>query len=70
MSISVSIVEDDAGVRGSLAKLIGSAPGFRCVSEHATAESALLSSTCFWLLWMSGKELERVANKWGSNHQP
>ena len=41
MSISVSIVEDDAGVRGSLAKLIGSAPGFRCVSEHATAESAL-----------------------------
>jgi DNA-binding NarL/FixJ family response regulator len=41
MSISVSIVEDDAGVRGSLARLIDSSPGFRCLSVHATAESAL-----------------------------
>jgi DNA-binding NarL/FixJ family response regulator len=41
MSIRVSIVEDDAGVRTSLAKLIDSSPGFRCVSKHATAESAL-----------------------------
>ncbi|HWH70266.1 MAG TPA: response regulator transcription factor [Candidatus Sulfotelmatobacter sp.] len=41
MSIAVSIVEDDAGVRGSLARLIDSSPGFRCVSQHPSAESAL-----------------------------
>ena len=41
MSISVSIVEDDAGVRASLARLIDGAPGFRCLSQHPTAESAL-----------------------------
>lgn len=42
MSISVSIVEDDSGVRSMLAKLINSSPGYRCVSEHADAESALI----------------------------
>jgi len=41
MRLSVSIVEDDAGVRASLAKLIDSSPGFRCLSQHPTAESAL-----------------------------
>jgi DNA-binding NarL/FixJ family response regulator len=41
MSISVSIVEDDPQVRGSLAKLIDGAPGFRCVSRHGSAEDAL-----------------------------
>lgn len=41
MSIAVSIVEDDPQVRGSLAKLIDSAPGFRCVSRHGSAENAL-----------------------------
>lgn len=41
MSISVSIVEDDAGVRSSLAKLIDSSPGFRCLTQHPTGESAL-----------------------------
>jgi len=41
MTISVSIVEDDPGVRGTLAKLINSSPGYRCVSEHDSAESAL-----------------------------
>jgi DNA-binding NarL/FixJ family response regulator len=41
MSISVSIVEDDAQVRASLAKLIDSSPGFRCVSQHGSAETAL-----------------------------
>ena len=41
MSISVSIVEDDAQVRASLAKLIDSSPGFRCVSQHGSAENAL-----------------------------
>lgn len=41
MSISVSIVEDDGGVRTSLARLIDSSPGFRCLSQHPTAEDAL-----------------------------
>src|SRR5450756_2971703 len=41
MSISVSIVEDDPGVRSTLAKLINSSPGYRCVSQHASAENAL-----------------------------
>src|SRR5689334_7085525 len=41
MSIAVSIVEDDPQVRSSLAKLIDSAPGFRCVSRHGSAEDAL-----------------------------
>ena len=41
MSIAVSIVEDDPGVRSSLVKLINSSPGYRCVSQHSSAESAL-----------------------------
>lgn len=41
MSISVSIVEDDAQVRGSLVKLINGSPGYRCVSQHASGETAL-----------------------------
>jgi DNA-binding NarL/FixJ family response regulator len=41
MSISVSIVEDDPEVRASLARLIDNSPGFRCVSQHASAEGAL-----------------------------
>jgi DNA-binding NarL/FixJ family response regulator len=41
MSISVSIVEDDPEVRASLARLVDSSPGFRCVSQHASAENAL-----------------------------
>jgi DNA-binding NarL/FixJ family response regulator len=41
MSIAVSIVEDDAQVRASLGKLIDSAPGYRCVSQHSSAENAL-----------------------------
>jgi DNA-binding NarL/FixJ family response regulator len=41
MSVTVSIVEDDPLVRGSLAKLIDGAPGFRCLSRHASAEDAL-----------------------------
>ena len=43
MTISVSIVEDDAEVRRSLARLINSSPGYRCVSEHPSAEEALES---------------------------
>lgn len=42
MSIAVSIVEDDPQVRSSLAKLIDSSPGYRCVSRHGSAEEALL----------------------------
>ncbi len=42
MSIAVSIVEDDPQVRGSLAKLIDGAPGFRCVSVHGSAEDAFV----------------------------
>ena len=41
VSITVSIVEDDPEVRGSLARLINSSPGYRCVSEHASGENAL-----------------------------
>ena len=41
MSISVSIVEDVAEVRASLAKLINGSPGYRCVSHHASGEAAL-----------------------------
>jgi len=41
MTISVSIVEDDAEVRRSLARLINSSPGYRCVSEYPSAEEAL-----------------------------
>ena len=41
MTISVSIVEDDAEVRTSLAKLINGSPGYRCVSQHASGEAAL-----------------------------
>jgi len=42
MNIAVSIVEDNAQVRASLAKLIDGTPGFCCVSRHGDAESALL----------------------------
>jgi len=41
MLINISIVEDDVRVRGSLARLIDSTEGFRCVSQHPTAENAL-----------------------------
>ncbi len=41
MNITVSIVEDDAEVRSSLARLIDSSPGYRCASQHASGEEAL-----------------------------
>lgn len=41
MSIRVSIVDDDRGIRESLAVLVNGSPGFSCVSTHATAEEAL-----------------------------
>jgi DNA-binding NarL/FixJ family response regulator len=39
--ITVSIVEDDVRVRGTLARLIDRSEGFRCVSQHPSAENAL-----------------------------
>lgn len=41
MAIKVSIVEDDEGVRDSLAALINDAEGFQCISSHASAEDAI-----------------------------
>jgi DNA-binding NarL/FixJ family response regulator len=40
-SIRVSIVEDDARVRGSFSRLVDRAAGFSCVSQHRSAEDAL-----------------------------
>ena len=41
MPISISIVEDNDQLRGTLAKLIGRTEGFRFVSDYASAEDAL-----------------------------
>ncbi len=41
MTIRVSIVEDDADVRNSLAVLLNGSDGFACVSEHRSAEAAI-----------------------------
>lgn len=39
--ISVSIVDDEAALRDSIATFIGGSTGFRCVSSYGSAESAL-----------------------------
>jgi DNA-binding NarL/FixJ family response regulator len=41
MAITVSIVEDNEQLRGTLARVINRAEGFQCLSQHATAEAAL-----------------------------
>jgi DNA-binding NarL/FixJ family response regulator len=41
MSISVCIVEDNAGTRESLAAMLKNAPGLECLGAYATAEAAL-----------------------------
>jgi DNA-binding NarL/FixJ family response regulator len=41
MPITVSIVEDNDQLRATLARVIGRADGFQCVSQHANAEAAL-----------------------------
>jgi len=41
MPVSVSIVEDNDQLRGTLARVINRADGFRCVSDYANAEDAL-----------------------------
>jgi DNA-binding NarL/FixJ family response regulator len=42
MPIKIAIVEDDVRVRGTLARLIDSTEGFSCVSQHPSAENALV----------------------------
>jgi RNA polymerase sigma factor (sigma-70 family) len=41
MAISVSIVEDNDKLRGTLAKVIARADGFSCASDYGSAEAAL-----------------------------
>jgi DNA-binding NarL/FixJ family response regulator len=41
MTISISIVEDDAGLRESITQYVGASRGFQCVSQYASAEEAL-----------------------------
>jgi DNA-binding NarL/FixJ family response regulator len=41
MPITVSIVEDNEQLRGTLARVINRSEGFRCVSNYGDAESAL-----------------------------
>jgi len=41
MAITISIVEDNDKLRGTLAKVIGRAEGFRFVSDYGSAEDAL-----------------------------
>ncbi len=41
MPITVSIVEDNDQLRGTLARVIGRADGFQCLGQHPTAEAAL-----------------------------
>lgn len=40
-TIQVALVEDDAGVRANLARLLDSTPGFRCQGAYADATAAL-----------------------------
>lgn len=41
MSTTISIVEDDAAMRGGFAKIINRAPRFRCIAEYGSAEAAI-----------------------------
>jgi DNA-binding NarL/FixJ family response regulator len=41
MPISISIVEDNDKLRGTLARVLNRAEGFRCVSQYPSAEDAL-----------------------------
>ena len=41
MPITVSIVEDNEQLRGTLARVVGRAEGFKCLSQYGDAESAL-----------------------------
>jgi DNA-binding NarL/FixJ family response regulator len=46
MPIKVSIVEDNADMRESVALLLNRAPGLHCVSTYATAEAAVADLPC------------------------
>jgi DNA-binding NarL/FixJ family response regulator len=48
MSIKVAIVEDDAGVRESLAVVINGTSGFRCIGTFSNAETALKAIPQDW----------------------
>ena len=41
MAVSVSIVEDNEKLRGTLARVLNRAEGFSCASQHPSAEDAL-----------------------------
>ena len=41
MAVSVSIVEDNDKLRGTLARVLNRADGFSCASQHPSAEDAL-----------------------------
>ena len=41
MTITVAIVEDDAGIRDALMRVLGRAPEFRCLGWYENAEDAL-----------------------------
>ena len=42
MPVTVAIVEDNADLRGTLARVINRAPGHQCVGQYGDAESALV----------------------------
>jgi DNA-binding NarL/FixJ family response regulator len=48
MPIKVSIVEDDAGIRQSLAGLLNMTEGFQCISSFSNVESALKTLPHEW----------------------
>jgi DNA-binding NarL/FixJ family response regulator len=41
MPVTVAIVEDNADLRGTLARVINRAPGHQCIGQYGDAESAL-----------------------------
>ena len=54
MPITVSIVEDNDQLRGTLARVLNRAEGFSCVSQHPNAEDAVKDlpgsspTSCSW----------------------
>jgi len=41
MAITISVVDDDDGIRESLVFLLNQEEGFRCINQYRTAEAAL-----------------------------
>lgn len=48
MPIDVSIVDDDAGFRESMAVIIGGTEGFRCIGTYSSAENAIQEMPRKW----------------------